>query len=472
MSRGRAKIKAPDTLFLGYQKKWIEDTSQIKLMEKARQIGMTWGTAYAVVRRQAAQNAPLDAWISSRDEIQARLFLDDCRNFATLLNIGAEDLGEKVIDEEKHNAFVLRFANGKNINSMSSNPDAQAGKRGSRVLDEFALHPDPRKLYSIAYPGITWGGQLEIISTHRGSGNFFNKLVREAREGGNPKRISLHRVTLQDALDAGFLAKLQSKLPAGDPRLDMDEAAYFDFVKSSCPDGETFAQEFMCVPADDASAFIDYALLDACEYLPSERWDLPASELKGSLWLGVDIGRENDLSVFWLMEQLGDVFFTRRIIALQRTPFSEQEQVLDELLRLPGLRRCCIDQTGIGRQFAERAQQRYGTARVEGVTFTQQSKEDMAYKLRGAFEDHKLRIPGSREVIADIRGIRKETTSAGNIRFSGERSDRGHCDRFWALALALHAASNPDSGYFTPLSFDRRDASPRPIATFRALGTL
>ena len=47
------------------------------------------------------------------------------------------------------------------------------------MLDEFALHPDPRKLWSIAYPGITWGGTREVISTHRGSHNFFNELIRE-----------------------------------------------------------------------------------------------------------------------------------------------------------------------------------------------------------------------------------------------------------------------------------------------------
>jgi len=29
-----------------------------------------------------------------------------------------------------------------------------------------------------------------------------------------------------------------------------------------------------------------------------------------------------------------------------------------------------------------------------------------------------------------------------DIRFDADRSDNGHADRFWALALALHAAGN------------------------------
>ena len=44
---------------------------------------------------------------------------------------------------------MLSFASGKRIHSMSSNPDAQAGKRGGRVLDEFALHPIRAKLWSM-----------------------------------------------------------------------------------------------------------------------------------------------------------------------------------------------------------------------------------------------------------------------------------------------------------------------------------
>ena len=229
---GNAKvIPAKNTLLLPYQSKWVKDTSRLKIAEKSRQIGWTWAEAYGLVSRKSLVDARLDAWATSRDEIQARLFLEDCKSFAKVLNLGAKDLGQQVIADDGSTAYVLALANGLRIHSMSSNPDAQAGKRGDRAGDEFALHKDPRKLYSIMYPGITWGGLLEIFSTHRGTGNFFNQLIREIREKGNPKGFSLHRVTLQDALEQGLLYKLQSKLPAGDERQDMDEAGYFDFIK-------------------------------------------------------------------------------------------------------------------------------------------------------------------------------------------------------------------------------------------------
>lgn len=445
MFAGKAKVKPADTLLLPYQTRWIRDYARIKLMEKSRQIGMSWAGAYGLVRRKARKGERYDAWASSTDEAQAKLFLEDCKTFTGLIDEPAQDMGEQIIDaKEKVSAFVLRFANGIRINSMSSNPNAQAGKRGCRFLDEFALHRDPRFLYSIAYPGITWGGQLEIVSTHRGSGNFFNELVREIKEKGNPKGISLHTVTLQDALEQGFLYKLQEKLPVDDPRQDMDEADYYDFIRAGTADEESFQQEYCCVPADDASAFLPYDLIASCEYQEREDWELELKDCQ-NLYIGVDIGRRHDLTVIWVNEVAGGRHLTRRVICLRNTKFSEQEKVLYPLLALPNMRRCCIDNTGLGMQMAERAQDMHGKYRVEPVTFTPAVKSELAYPLRAAFEDGNVRIPFEQEIRADLRAIRKETTAAGNIRFAADRSEAGHADRFWALALALHAVGR-DTG--------------------------
>ena len=447
---GKAKcVPERDTLLLPYQAAWVLDESRLKIAEKPRQVGWTWATAYGLIRRKARTDARLDAWISSRDDIQARLFLEDCKNFAGVVNAAAQDLGQQVIDAEGHSAYVLQMANALRLHSMSSNPDAQAGKRGDRVLDEFALHPDPRKLYSIAYPGITWGGSLEIFSTHRGSANFFNQLILEIREKGNPKGFSLHRVTLQDALDQGFLYKLQGKLPEDDPRQQMDEAAYYDFIKAGCADDESFMQEFMCVPADDAGAFLEYDLIASCQYRAGENWQ--AAEPGGEFFVGVDVGRDHDLTVIWVVQKVGSTFYTRRIVELQAEDFAAQEAALYSILERPEIRRCCIDATGIGRQFAERARMRFGSYKVEEVKFTGWVKEELAYPVRAAFEDRSIRIPERKEIVADLRAVRKETTTSGNIRFTADRGKNGHADRFWALALAIHAGKAP-AGFFMPCS--------------------
>lgn len=464
---GAAKIIPvnPKAIFLPSQARWIKDRSRLKLMEKSRQIGISWSTAYAADERTAEVSAKFDQWVTSRDDLQARLFIEDCVRFAAVLNIVAENLGERIIDDEKKiSAYVLRFANGRRIHSMSSNPDAQAGKRGGRVLDEFALHPDPRKLWSVAYPGITWGGSMELISTHRGSHNFFNQLIREIHENGNPKKISHHKITLQNALDEGFLYKLQQSLPADNDIQEMDEAAYFDFIRSGCADEESFLQEYMCQPADDDAAFLEYDLIASCEYNAGEDWEYSYEQLaaaRGRLYGGLDIGRTKDLTVLWVFELLGDVLYTRKIITLRNMSKPDQEKVLWPIMAL--LQRTCIDKTGLGIGWTDDAQKKFGEYRVEGVTFTGPVKEALAYPVRGRMQDKKMRIPYSPEVRADLRSVTKVTTAAGNIRFTAERSAEGHADRFWALGLGIHAVgagAQPAAG----ASVDAKDDTYAPSA--------
>jgi phage FluMu gp28-like protein len=443
--KGRAKCipRDRDAVFLPFQSAWIKDESRIKLMEKSRQIGISWSTAYGANERAAAQGARFDEWVSSRDDIQARLFIEDCKLWAGVMGLAAKDLGQVVLDADKQqSAYVLQFASGRRIHSMSSNPDAQAGKRGSRVLDEFALHKDQRKLWAVAYPGITWGGNMEIVSTHRGSNSFFNGLVREARFGRNPKKISLHRVTLQDALDQGFLFKLQQALPADAEQQAMDEAQYFDFIKSGTADAESFDQEYQCIAADDDAKFLEYGLITACEYPGGTDWQRGLQgPFQGRLFAGVDIGRKKDLTVLWVFEQLGDVLYTRHVECMEKMRKSDQEKMLYPWFEICD--RVCIDNTGLGIGWTDDAQDKFGEARVEGVTFTGQVKEALAYGMKGDMEDRKARIPEDPHIRADFRKLQKVTTAAGNIRFVAEADSNGHADRFWAMALARMAASNP-----------------------------
>jgi phage FluMu gp28-like protein len=445
--KGKAKcIPAEDVFMLPYQSRWISDRSLMKLMEKSRRVGVSYATSYDFVREHATKGGSLDTWFSSRDEITAKEFVVYCKGFARALDAGAQEIGQRVLDD-KHSAHVLRFSNGTDINSLASNPDVFAGKGGNVGLDEMALRQDPRMVYTIASPVIDWGGRMAIISTHRGSANFFNELVQECRHKGNPKGISLHRVTLQDALDQGFLWKLQTKLRESDARMQMDEAEYFNYQRSRCADEEQFLQEYMCVPGDDNAAFLSYDLIAGCEYKPEESWEHDLAGCQGELYVGVDVGRDHDLTVMWVMEKLGGVFYTRKIVEMQAERFASQEAELYAILDLPNVRRCCIDNTGLGKQFTERAQERYGTYKVEAVTFTSGAKEEMAYPVRAAFEDRSLRVPNRNEIRADLRSVKKETTASGNIRFAADRGKNGHADRFWALALAVLAGKEVNGGY-------------------------
>ncbi|MDX1951498.1 MAG: terminase family protein [Verrucomicrobiota bacterium] len=425
--------------FMPYQQRWIKDETALKIVEKSRQIGFSFATAYSAVRRVAVKGARLDVWVSSRDDTQAKLFLDDCKNWAKILNLAALDLGEVVIDRDKDfTAYVLEFATGLRIYSLSSNPNALAGKRGHVILDEFALHKDQRLLYRIAKPVTTWGGQLEIISTHRGMGTVFNEIIREITEKGNPMGWSHHKVTLADAVAEGLVARINEKTG----RKESNEA-YLARIRAECLDEEQWAQEYCCVPSDESAAFISHEMIRPCVARDTLKNFEYIKTSKGSFYLGMDVARKQHLCVIDVGEKIGDVIWDRVRVELSKKTFSEIRAELYRFLELPQIKRACLDATGLGMQLAEEAKQRFGY-KVEEVTFTATVKEELAFPLRAAFEDLRLRVADDHALHADLRGVKKEVTGSGNIRFVGE-SDDSHCDRFWAMALRQHAVGKTAS---------------------------
>src|SRR5260370_2456828 len=105
---------------------------------------------------------------------------------AKILDLAVAPLGLQLLDPKSNlSAYALQFANGRRIYCLSSTLNALAGKRGHVKLDEFALHKDQRLLYKVAKPVTMWGGQLSIISTHRGIGTLFNEIITEILHHGN-----------------------------------------------------------------------------------------------------------------------------------------------------------------------------------------------------------------------------------------------------------------------------------------------
>jgi phage FluMu gp28-like protein len=419
--------------FLPYQNRWINDTSRLKIMEKSRQIGISFCTAFSAVRRVAQQGARLDVWVSSRDEVQARLFLEDCKKWAETMQVAADARGEMVLDSKGTTGYVLQFANGRSIYSLSSSPNALAGKRGHVILDEFALHADQRLLFQVAKPVTTWGGQLEIISTHRGIDSVFNGILREIVERNNSKGFSHHRVTLQEAVAEGLVEKINEKNGGTESR-----AEFLARLERECLDEEQWLQEYCCQPCDHSTSFLCYELIKACEVDDCLKDFAYLQACQNPLYLGLDIGRKRDLTIIDVGERIGDVIWDRMRIEMRNTSFSEQEAELYRFLKLRKLQRACIDASGIGMQLAERAREHCGW-KIEPVTFTPAVKEQLAYELRAAFQDQRLRIPRDELLLTDLRALRKEITDSGNIRFGG-KSDDGHCDRFWAKALRQQAS--------------------------------
>jgi phage FluMu gp28-like protein len=314
---------------------------------------------------------------------------------------------------------------GSRILGLPANPDTARGFSGNVVLDEFAFHRDAHKIWTALYPTITRGYKLRVISTPNGKSGRFYTLW----SGDN--RFSKHEVDIYKAVAEG--------LP-----IDIDE------LRAGCDSEDDWLQEYCCEFLDENSAFLTYELIIPCENEDVTTPALPENFVPvGDLYLGMDIGRKKDLSVIWLLEKLGDIFYTRAAHEIAKTPFRTQKEILYGYLTLPRLVRACIDCTGIGANLAEDARTDFGQSRVEEVTFTGASKEQMAIRLRQKFEDKGVRIPAQSAIRNDLHSVKKIVTAANNIRYDADRNENGHADRFWALALALHAGQTE----FQPIEY-------------------
>ena len=436
-----SKNDFPDrTWFLPYQIAWLKDPGPLRIWEKSRQIGATKTDAFDSVMKASPADARFDVWVSSRDEVQARLYLDDCKEWATILNLAATDLGVLLLDpKHEFSAFVLQFANGRRIYCLSSNPNALAGKRGHVKIDEFALHADQRLLYRIAKPVMQWGGTLSIMSTHRGHGTMFNQFIQDILHKGNPMGWHLHSTPIQLAVEQGIVPRINEK----SGRNETNEE-FLARTRAECADEESWLQEYCCQPADENSAFFSHEMINSCvdqtlklmslQQLLQYAEDNPAC----TLYMGVDVARSKDLFVIDVGEKIGDVMWDRARIELHNRRFTEMEENLYPLLALPQLKRCCMDAQSNGSQLHERARDRFGW-KAEGLKPTMASKEEMAFALRADFEDRRLRIVSDDKLRSDLRALKREPTTSGNIRIDGQ-FENSHCDRTWAKAYRQHAA--------------------------------
>jgi hypothetical protein len=146
-------------------------------------------------------------------------------------------------------------------------------------------------------------------------------------------------------------------------------------LRAAISDQDLWEQEYELKWLDEASAWLPYDLIFACE--DADAGD-PGKYQGGLVYVGNDIAARRDLWVAWVLELVGDVLWTREVRVLRRASFAEQDAVLDEIMRRYRVSRLWMDQTGMGEKPVEDAKRRYGASRVEGLLFTNAAKLDIA----------------------------------------------------------------------------------------------
>ena len=436
---------------LPYQSGWVADDAGLKVIEKARRIGISWAEAYGAVMH-AGHAGGGNVYYQSYNREMTRGFIEDCAAWARRLHIAAGSSGEFLLDESRCiHAFRIAFASGREILAMTSAPRAfrSKGRPGDlAIIDEAAFVGDLVQVLKAAMAFRVWGGRAHVISTHNGEANPFATLCRDLREGTRPG--SLHRITLEQALAEGLFRRIVEG--QGRPWSAAAEAAWEACLRAEY--GRHAGEELDCIPAAGAGAWLAWEAIRACE--DADAGD-PAAFAGGANTIGVDVARRRDLWVAAVLEQVGDVLWLRELVVRQGIPFSQQRAIVGALAASYRPVRIAVDQTGMGEAVVEQLQEDLGRATVEGVLMTGPRRFDAASALREAVEDRRLRIPADGDLRRDLHAVRAEAGPTGAPRLMAERSGTdGHADRFWSLALACAAAR---SAIATPI--EGTSAGPR-----------
>ncbi|HNO78595.1 MAG TPA: terminase family protein [Phycisphaerae bacterium] len=428
----KAKCFVP---LLEYQREDVESSDRFRWNCWSRQTGKSFTKSLRRVLRGVLRRR--NQVFLSAGERQSRELMAKARQHCQVLKIATELVDSDYFSGTSFKQLELRLPGGVKVIGLPANPQTARGFSGDLFLDEFAMHADDREIWAAMFPTLLRGdGELDVASTPKGIANTFARL-RDNPEFGHST------VTLPDAVAQG---------------LDVD----IDQLRRSMGDEQLFRQEFLCEFIDESTAFLTHAQIGACEDAGLDR-HTPVSVLaaeKEDLFVGVDIGRRHDLTVVWVLARRGDALVTRSVIEMRGETFRSQSQRIGEVLSLRNVRRCCIDAGGIGMQLAEAAQEDFGRHKVECVTFTAGLKTEMASRLRIAVEDRAIRIPADEAIRNDWHSLERRVSPSGRIVLDSSRREGHHADRFWAAALAVHAAADDpgaaESMTIRKLRYDRR----------------
>ena len=465
-------------VMLPYQRAWMFDRSPVKVWEKSRRIGASWCDAAdsALVAAKAKAEGGMSTFYLSYNKDMTQQYVKDCADWAKRYHLAASEVEEIVLDDpdKDQTIYQVRFASGFVVQGLSSNPNNLRSKQGRVRIDEAAFVEDLKALLKAALALVMWGGDVAVTSTHNGDENDFNQLVLDTR--ANRLNYSLHRTTLDDALEAGlYRAMCQAKGQewSAEAQAEWRARVVADY-------GDDADEELHCIPARGSGAWLTRNLIESCmdASIPVLRWTPPAQDfvdwpldtaarevrdwceanldpLLAALpkarrhYFGEDFGRSGDLTVICpLTETAGLELHAPFILELRNAPFRTQEQILHHLGEaLPRFSGAALDARGNGQALAEYARQWWSASLVDEVMPSEPWYREHMPKLKSQFEDRTLRIPKDSAILDDLRAFKmvKGVAKLPEARTKDATGQR-HGDSGVALALAVYAATTMEGG--------------------------
>ena len=466
-------MSAPPVL-LPYQQRWVADTAAVRVVEKSRRVGLSWGMACESALTAASQDG-MDTWYVGYNKDMAQEFIRDVGDWAIAYGYAVSEMEtyEEVFvdgnDTQAILAFRVTFASGYRVTALSSRPSNLRGKQGLVVIDEAAFHYDLEDLLKAAMALVIWGGRVCVISTHYGVDNPFNELVQDIRAGKVP--YSLHRITLDEALADGLYQRICLKTRR---EWSADgEAAWRESIISIYRANAD--EELFCIPSQSGGRYLSRALVESRMVdAPVLRLALPNGfeqlgevirfeQVQGWLeqyvahllaqldpnerhYFGEDFGRTGDLSVQVPMAEGQGL--KRRVpflVELRNVPFKQQEQIAFFIIdRLPNFMAGAFDARGNGQYLAEVSAQRYGFTRISQVMLSESWYRDEMPRYKAALEDDKISLPKDADLLADhgcIQVVKGVPKIPDNVHTKGADGGQRHGDAAMGCVLAWHASN-------------------------------
>lgn len=492
-------------ILLPYQVRWHLDTADVRICDKGRRIGFTWGAwAPEAVGEAARDQGGMDQFYMGYNQGMAAEFIGDCATFARWFGLACSQIDvayEKAIVENERRDVVrykITLASGHKIEALSAMPYNWRGRQGHARIDEAGHieHLGPVIDGAMAY--LIWGGRVSIGGTHNGEDNPFNDLLKDVKAGKLP--WSHHHVPFSLAVREGLYRRIC--LVTKKPWSPVAERAFVADVRGKYRTVEAADEELECIPMRGSGVYFSRMLLEKCaadgqvlrfaqkaEFVLdpdrlaiTQRWidDVLAPAVRAlpadrRTVLGQDFARDGDLSPIVIGQDAGGGRRWRYPlrIELRKIPFDCQKLIVRWLLlNLPLLHHAKFDARGNGQSHAEAALQLLGAQRVECVQLTGAWYDTWFPRYHQAYEDGDITAFGDEDWIADHRAVVlvKGSPRMSDARTKGSDGGDRHGDTAVAGVLAWAAAREeaqpaagesvaPDLASLRPDSMTRRSAA-------------
>ncbi len=313
---------------------------------------------------------------------------------------------------------TIRFRNGSQIVALPNSEHLLRGFTAHLVIcDEAAFfHNDETIFQHILTPMMaTTDGTMIVSSTPWGQKTIYYTINQD------PDWILIHAPWTQ-ALKEGIYSP--------------EFVKEIDKIRESRP--QTYTMEYMAEFIEDIDTWLPQDLL-----AKAIRQDLSYTGFnekpKGDYYVGIDLAEKVDHTAIAVIQRtstgLDLVHMHRFKLGTSLASAIGYTKTLND--RWTRIGAVYIDNTKHGDYIVQDFKEA-GVTQAQGITFTQNTKMEMAQLLKQRMTEGTLRIPYDRSLLDELNTEQYELTKTGKITYS--HPDGTHDDRFWALALATHAA--------------------------------